>query len=153
MRFFIYSKLLKESDRQYVIDLLEVMNQHSIEYAFYGKYAEQIKDQKIIESGVDIVNTYGELCAYKPDLVMTMGGDGTILSAIDLVRDSDVPIMGVNLGRLGFLSSIEKSKIKEVVEAVVAGEYYTEPRSMLELTCNLPLFDNLPFAFKRLYSS
>ena len=146
MRFFIYSKLLKESDRQYVTDLLEVMDEQGIQYAFFGEYATQIKEQDFIDKDLEEVNTYNELLAFKPDLVMTMGGDGTILSVIDVVRDSGVPVMGVNLGRLGFLSSIEKSKIKDVVEAVVAGDYYTEPRSLLQLSCNLPIFENLPYA-------
>lgn len=146
MNFFIYSKLLKEGDKQYVQDLLDVLKEQKIEYALHGAYAKQLIAESIVENDVDVVNNYEELIQYKPDLVMTLGGDGTILSVIDIVRDSGVPIMGVNLGRLGFLSSIEKVKIKEVVKAVVAGEYYTEPRAMLKLECNMPLFDSLPLA-------
>ena len=146
MKFFIYSKLLKKADKQYVKDLFDVMDEQKIEYAVYGTYADQLIDQDLVKDDIQVINTYDELVENKPDLVMTLGGDGTILSAIDIVRDSGVPIMGINLGRLGFLSSIEKIKIKEVVEAVVAGEYYTEPRAMLKLECNMPLFDKLPYA-------
>ncbi len=146
MKFFIYSKLLKEDDKQYVQALLDVMDDQEIEYGIYGTYADQLIKGGLVNNEISIVNTHQDLINYKPDLVMTLGGDGTILSAIDIVRDSGVPIMGINLGRLGFLSSIEKVKIKEVVEAVMAGEYYTEPRSMLKLECNMPLFDSLPFA-------
>lgn len=146
MKFFIYSKLLKENDKQYVQDLFDVMDEKHIQYAVNGRYADQLKAQKLIDYDITVINTNLELINYNPDLVMTLGGDGTILSVIDIVRDSQVPIMGINLGRLGFLSSIEKGKIKEVVEAVVAGEYYTEPRTMLKLECNMPLFDSLPYA-------
>ncbi|MDF1696043.1 MAG: NAD kinase [Saprospiraceae bacterium] len=146
MKFFIYSKLLKENDKQYVQDLLDVMNEQNIEYAVLGSYAVQLKDQGVISRELKLVDNYEELKAFQPDLVMTLGGDGTILSAIEIVRDSGFPIMGVNLGRLGFLSSIEKVKIKEVVIAVVRGDFYTEPRAMLSLDCNLPIFENLPYA-------
>lgn len=146
MKFFIYSKLLKEPDVQYVQDLLDAFKKQNIQFALYGKYASQLQEVNLVEEDVQVVNTYDELINYNPDMVMTLGGDGTILSAIDIVRDSGVPIMGVNLGRLGFLSSIEKIKIKEVVEAVAAGEYYTEPRTLLQLSCNKPLFNSLPYA-------
>lgn len=146
MRFFIYSKLLKDDDKQYVQDLFDVMEQQGIQYAVYGTYADQLIEQKLTNQEIAVVNNNQELINFNPDLVMTLGGDGTILSVIDIVRDSGVPIMGINLGRLGFLSSIEKIKIKEVVEAVVDGEYYIEPRAMLKLNCNMPLFDSLPFA-------
>lgn len=146
MKFFIYSKLLKDSDKQYVQDLLNVMHDQNIEFAVIGKYAKQLKDQNVLTDEIRVVDNCEELKAFGPDLVVTLGGDGTILSAIEIVRDSGIPIMGVNLGRLGFLSSIEKVKIKDVVEAVVRGDFYTEPRSMLKLECNLPIFENLPYA-------
>jgi NAD+ kinase len=146
MKFFIYSKLLREADMPYVRDLLEVMDKHKIQYALYEKYSIQLQQQHLIKSDVRTINTFEDFINFNPDMVMTLGGDGTILSVISLVRDSGVPIMGINLGRLGFLSSIEKIKIKEVVEGVLAGEFYTEPRTILRLECNLPLFDSLPFA-------
>ena len=146
MRFFIYSKVLKDDDKQYVQDLFDVMGAQGIQYAVFGSYADQLVAQNLIDKEIAVVNNNQELIDYNPDMVMTLGGDGTILSVIDIVRDSGVPIMGINLGRLGFLSSIEKIKIKEVVEAVVEGEYYIEPRAMLKLSCNMPLFDSLPFA-------
>jgi len=146
MRFFIYSKLLKEADIPYVKNLIDVMTEQNIQYALYGIYADQLKAHSLISEEIEVVNSYVELLNFKPDMVMTLGGDGTILSAIEIVRDSGVPMMGVNLGRLGFLSSIEKTKIKEVVEAVVANDFYMEARSMLKLECNKTLFNNFPFA-------
>lgn len=146
MKFFIYSKIFKEDDKQYVQDLLDALKEHNIEYAMFGKYAKQLLSHGVIDDGIRVVNTHEELLTYAPDLVMTLGGDGTILSSIELVKDSGFPLMGVNLGRLGFLSSIEKTKIREVVEAVTKGEFYNEPRAMLSLKCNLPIFTSLPYA-------
>jgi NAD+ kinase len=80
------------------------------------------------------------------DFVITLGGDGTILSAITEVRDSHVPIVGINLGRLGFLASIEKTRIREALECMCQGMYSLEKRRLLYLESNLPLFGETRFA-------
>jgi len=65
------------------------------------------------------------------DLLITLGGDGTIVRAVRAVAKARVPILGVNLGRLGFLAEVEPSDVEHAVEAVMAGQYITEERMML----------------------
>ena len=146
MKLFIYSQLLKEKDIEYVSELLSVIKNNDIKLSISSSYAEQLEGSTLDLPPYNKVTSYEELIAERPDMVVTLGGDGTILNAIDIVRDSGIPILGVNLGRLGFLSSIEKSKIKASIEGVLKGDYYTEDRSLLALECNLPLFVDLPYA-------
>jgi len=146
MKIFIYSQLLKDKDKEYITQLFDVIQEQSLEVAIYGDYARQLEESDLELPTYSIVSTYEDLLASKSDMVVTLGGDGTILSVIELVRDSQIPVLGVNLGRLGFLSSIEKSKLKDSFTGVLNGEYYTEERTLLSLGCNLPLFENLPFA-------
>lgn len=146
MKFFIYSQLLKAKDAEYVSELMSVLSEHSSDIAVFTSYAEQLKVGGIALPEHIVLSTHKELTDYAPDIVITLGGDGTILNAIDIVRDSTIPILGVNLGRLGFLSSIEKTKIREAITEVISGAYYTEKRSLLSLKCNLPLFERLPYA-------
>lgn len=146
MKLLLYSQLLKEKDQQYIKDLLAVIKESNIELAIFNDYADQLESSDLIIPDYQRVITNEELLEFNPNMVVTLGGDGTILNAIDLVRDSGIPILGVNLGRLGFLSSIEKSKIKEAITEVVNGEYYTQDRTMLRLECNLPIFESLPYA-------
>ena len=77
---------------------------------------------------------------------MSLGGDGTILQAVTLVRDSKVPILGINMGRLGFLASIEKKLIPDAVYQLVTGSYEIEERSLLKLDSNENLFGEIPIA-------
>ena len=70
------------------------------------------------------------------DFLMVVGGDGTFLSAATVVRDSCVPIVGVNLGRLGFLS---ENRPENVVEALVAGDFEMEHRSLLHLDASVSI--------------
>lgn len=146
MKLLLYSQLLKEKDQHYIKDLLAVIKESEIELAIFDSYADQLEASDLSLPDYQRVSSNAELLDCAPDMVVTLGGDGTILNAIDLVRDSAIPILGVNLGRLGFLSSIEKTKIREAILGVVNGEYYTEERSMLSLECNLPIFENLPYA-------
>ncbi len=67
-----------------------------------------------------------------PGLVVALGGDGTILKAVHILSDADAPILGVNLGRLGFLSGAEESELYPALEAALAGEARIERRAMLQ---------------------
>tara|TARA_B110000091_G_scaffold56374_1_gene61910 strand:+ start:2551 stop:3450 length:900 start_codon:yes stop_codon:yes gene_type:complete len=65
------------------------------------------------------------------DLLFTIGGDGTILRAVTYVRDLNIPILGINAGRMGFLASIKKDAIRESVACVYNGEFTVQERSLL----------------------
>jgi NAD+ kinase len=65
------------------------------------------------------------------DLVVVLGGDGTLLRALGLVLEAEVPVLGVNLGRLGFLTEVEPDGLLSALEAVWAGRYQVEQRSTL----------------------
>jgi len=80
------------------------------------------------------------------DCVIALGGDGTMLAATAEVRDSNIPIMGINLGRLGFLASIEKRRIKEAIDLLKRGRFSLDERYLLHLDSNVPLFGDMPFA-------
>jgi NAD+ kinase len=67
------------------------------------------------------------------ELAISLGGDGTFLRAAHLCRDADVPVLGVNLGRLGFLAEVERHDLGPVLRAVAAGEYRIEERATLTM--------------------
>ncbi|MCU0451803.1 MAG: NAD kinase [Bernardetiaceae bacterium] len=80
------------------------------------------------------------------DLMVSIGGDGTLLEAITLVRDTGVPVLGINLGRLGFLANLGKDRIAQGIEAVINGQYQIDERTMLQLDSQAGLFGELNFA-------
>ena len=67
------------------------------------------------------------------DLVIVLGGDGTILRAAELVRENPAPILGINLGHVGFMAEAERSEISSVVQAMVSGSYEIKDRTTLEV--------------------
>ncbi len=80
------------------------------------------------------------------DFVMTLGGDGTMLKAASIVSKEMLPVIGINLGRLGFLSSIEKSKIHDAILKIKDNKFKIEERSMLKLSSNIEIFKDYPYA-------
>jgi NAD+ kinase len=86
----------------------------------------------------------------KPDAFISIGGDGTILDTITIVRDSNIPILGVNLGRLGFLSSVSHQQVERAIEAVLTNNYILDRRTLLSLKTSNNLFGDLNFALNEL---
>jgi NAD+ kinase len=80
------------------------------------------------------------------DFLISLGGDGTILDTVTLIKNKNIPILGINYGRLGFLAGISKTDLKTVVDALVNGTYVVDKRTLIHLDANKELFDNTPFA-------
>lgn len=88
-----------------------------------------------------------ELTALQPDMLLAVGGDGTFLSAAELVADSGIPVLGVNLGRLGFLSENTPS---DAARAVLEGRWAVEDRPVLSIDCPVVPRNIWPFAFNEM---
>lgn len=80
------------------------------------------------------------------DCLISLGGDGTLLDTVTLVKNKNIPILGINFGRLGFLASISKDELASAVDALVNRTYLIDKRSLIHLESNLPLFGETPFA-------
>ncbi len=146
MQVVVYSKLLKEQDIPHVQNLFDALHDEQISVYVYGPYLDTLKQYIRFGQDVGRFEGYPDFKARKFDFVITLGGDGTILGATTLVRDSGVPILGINLGRLGFLASIEKSRIREAVRSLARGHYALDERNLLYLESNIPVFGDLRFA-------
>ncbi len=88
----------------------------------------------LLASDVEPVGAPGLAGAAPADLVVTLGGDGTILRAVHSIDGADVPVLGVNLGRLGFLTGADASEMTETVAAAIAGEVNADRLAMLDVT-------------------
>lgn len=78
----------------------------------------------------------GSITAGTPDMVVAVGGDGTMLAAVQVAIDHDIPIFGFNLGTIGFLTEVEPADMERVVESLGADDYETVPRMGIKATLN-----------------
>lgn len=75
-----------------------------------------------------------------PDLIISIGGDGTMLDTLTVVKDTEIPVLGINTGRLGFLSATGTEGFESAIEAFLTGNYMIDPRSVIELKTSAELF-------------
>src|SRR5689334_23738532 len=82
---------------------------------------------------VERVETDAE-AARNCDLVLVLGGDGTILRGAELARETGTPLLGINLGHVGFLAEADHDDLEQVIDAVVAGHYRAEERLTVDVS-------------------
>ena len=78
--------------------------------------------------------------------MISLGGDGTLLDTVTFVKDSGIPVLGINYGRLGFLANIGKEEIHSAMDAMVNRKYVLDKRTLIHLDANIPLFGETPYA-------
>ena len=105
--------------------------------------SKNISEDFIIGSSLEDVDT-------APDLLISIGGDGTMLDTVTAIGDSEIPIVGFNTGRLGFLANNAKEEAKQIVEMLLKGDYELEQRSLLSLETDDKLFGKNNFALNEL---
>ncbi len=146
MQVAVFSQILKPKDEPYVQQLFDALYQHGIAAYVYAPYLQELRGRIIFQMNVGSFESHTDFRMRSFDYLITLGGDGTMLQAITFVRDSNVPILGINLGRLGFMATVGKTKISEALEQVIRGQYYLANRRTLHLESDPPLFGDMPFA-------
>jgi NAD+ kinase len=92
------------------------------------------------------VSEYGQSTLPAADFLFSLGGDGTLLQAVTHVGAKEIPIVGVNMGRLGFLATTAPEDLKKAVKAVFSGRFDIDKRVLLKLDSNINVFGDLNFA-------
>ena len=95
---------------------------------------------------IKVLSGQKELQEARIDMVITLGGDGTILGAASLIGELEIPILGINLGRLGFLAGVERTKIVEAFNSVDKGHYRIESRKMIYVESDPNIFGQTSYA-------
>ncbi len=129
--------------------LIRTLEEKAVEFLFYEKFYEHIKDHVVFKKPLRILSSKSI-----PDkdtfCMISIGGDGTLLDTITLIQDSGIPVLGINTGRLGFLSAISTDEISFAAKALIDGDYAIDRRAMLQLSAPSDLFDNFNYALNEL---
>ncbi|TBR18990.1 MAG: NAD kinase [Chitinophagaceae bacterium] len=145
MKIAIYSRIIEgdnNSDIQHFFDELEKQN---IEAVVFLPLMEQLRG--IVRLPKTTTSFYlSEDLNNEIDYVVSLGGDGTLLDAVTLVRDKGIPILGINFGRLGFLASIGRDQMEGVVKAFSNRTFVVDKRTLIHLDANISMFGPVPFA-------
>lgn len=146
MRILLYGKQISEEQIPPVKLLFDILSKEDGTVYIHRPYLELIKKKFLPQTDLEAIDGYHDLQDLKIDYVLTLGGDGTILGVVTLIRDLQIPVMGINLGRLGFMASIEQQYIDKALDFLKQGKYRLQRRSMLSLESSQPLFGESTFA-------
>ncbi|SDX78014.1 NAD kinase [Flavobacterium degerlachei] len=137
MKVAIYGQYYQNSTEPIIRDIFVFFNQNNVELVIEANFLEMLYEKEIIKKEYNTFSSHTELDSTF-DILVSIGGDGTILRAATLVRDSGVPILGINAGRLGFLATVQKENIHEFLQIVLDKKYTLSKRTLLSLTCDPP---------------
>jgi len=134
MKVAVYGKAFTLDVRPYMEALHKKVVAEGFEIILYKRLDKFLRDQCAWDFGYDTFEGHEDLLSFNPDFVFTIGGDGTILDAATLVRNSKIPLVGINTGRLGFLANIAKDEINSMIDNLISGNYRLDYRQTLMLS-------------------
>ena len=145
MRIAIYSRGIENNKIEDIELLLSLLLKHGIEPVFYQDFFNQFYSAVDLEGSYSTFNSSDDMIN-NIDCLISLGGDGTLLDTVSLVKDTGIPVLGINYGRLGFLANIGRDEINAAVEALAERKYVLDKRTLLHLDANIPLFGDVPYA-------
>ena len=146
MKIAIYGRQFNNSVLPYVQQVFDSLAKCDIEPYIYDKYNQFISGKVFFPRKFHLFRNHSELLESKVDVVISLGGDGTMLDAVSIVRNSLIPIIGINFGRLGFLASINKDDIQSAINSLFKKDFTLDARAMLTVESEHNLFGNENFA-------
>ena len=148
MKVSIFGHTVKEESLPYLQALIQKLEENNIAICFYEPFLNMIKPVINIKQEFSSFTLESKLT--KSDFLICIGGDGTILDATVLVGKSNIPIIGINAGRLGFLANNNFDEVHQMVEHLVDENYELESRSLLELKTQQHIFGENNYALNEL---
>lgn len=128
----IYGQFYHENSAVFIEQLFEILRANKVSVFVEEQFYQLIIKNKAIDTDRYEYPTFKTLDS-SFDLFFSIGGDGTILKSITYIKDLNIPLAGINTGRLGFLASIQKEEIATCVPKILAGNYKISERSLLSI--------------------
>lgn len=136
MKIALFGKSFSPEFREEVAELFQQLRQRKCHIICETNFADYLCKVYGCCLPFDALYDKTNFLTHTPDLLMSIGGDGTFLDAIAYVRDSEIPMVGINIGRLGFLANIAVDEKEEALDAILQGSYEIEKRDVLAITVN-----------------
>ncbi|NQX85411.1 MAG: NAD kinase [Flavobacteriaceae bacterium] len=134
MKIAIYGQFYPKNSTVYIKNLLQILSNKPVEVLIKKTFLDAINAHH--DLAIDDTHKFQTFSTLDTsfNLLISIGGDGTILRAIEHVKDLDIPIIGLNTGRLGFLATIQKDTIEAAIDQILDGKYSISERSLLSIT-------------------
>ena len=146
-KFALFGNVYQAKKSARVLRLLSILEKHQAEVYVQKEFFQFLtKEQKM---DLQVAGTFEE-DNFEADIVLSMGGDGTFLKAASHVGNKNIPILGINTGRLGFLADVSPEELEETFEDIYKNNYKIEDRSVLQVTSEGQPLKSTPFGLNEI---
>ncbi len=147
MRFALFGNTYQEHKSAHVAHLLDILREKGAEICISSEFYDFLRHHTYADlKGLDLF----EGNSFTADMALSIGGDGTFLKAASRVGKKEIPILGINTGRLGFLADISPDQMEETFDEIYNGTYRVEPIRVLKLTCNGHVLKGYPYGLNEI---
>ncbi|MBS1607669.1 MAG: NAD kinase [Bacteroidetes bacterium] len=145
MKVAIYSRVIEEDYYSDIQLFFDELYKHKIQPVIFCSFFEQIQNKINLPLSAATFNSSEDLNG-DIDFIISFGGDGTLLDTVTLVRDKNIPVMGINFGRLGFLAGIGRNELTVAVQSMGKRAFVIDKRTMIHVDSDQSLFGQVPYA-------
>ncbi len=140
MKLALYSRVYKDEYLPVLEELFAIIQEKGIQITVYKEIATFIQSRLKLPNALATFDEHSNL-PEDIDFLISLGGDGTLLDTVRLVRGSQIPVAGINAGRLGFLADINRQEVKELIFSLENNTYSIEKRTLVHVDSNQPIFE------------
>lgn len=149
MKIAIYGKPYKNQLNTSIRSILNSLNTEGFDVAIYEKFEGFLRSEGHIDAGYQTFSRENvDIEEY--NCLVSIGGDGTLLDTLTIIRDSGVPVIGINAGRLGFISNISIDEFEVILTDLKSGNFTCDERTLLKVETDREIFGDFPYALNEL---
>ncbi len=146
MKVAVYARNFDEKGAVYISQLFQLFEERKIEYYLNVAFKNFKENHSLFLQPASWFSSAEDIAQLNPNFFISLGGDGTLLDTVAFIKDSNIPVLGINLGRLGFLASINKNEIVKTIDDLQKNAYSIDSRTMIAIQTNPSLFGSLNYA-------
>jgi NAD+ kinase len=148
VKIAIYGKKLEENYFSFVQLLFQKLLEKEVEVIVYEDFHKDLSKKLSLDNRLKVFTSHNDI--NDVNYLFSIGGDGTLLKTITFVRDKNIPILGVNTGRLGFLTSIVTEEIDSAINDILSKKFDLDTRTLLSLETENNLFGDINYALNEI---
>ena len=145
MNIAIYGHAANFNESAPVQVLFDKLKETGVGVMVHTHFIDFLRENFSLDENIQTFSTHEDIKG-KVDYLFSLGGDGTLLETISLIRNSGIPILGINTGRLGFLASVAKEEINESLDLLFDKKYSLDKRTLLQLNSKENHFGSINYA-------
>jgi NAD+ kinase len=145
MKIAVYARSTKDNHSAYIEQIYNIVKDEKVDLIIHEPYYNFLKQNYNFTIPISTFSTSEELIS-KADYLICLGGDGTMLETVALVKNSGIPVLGVNTGRLGFLASVNKDDLAKALQQLLKEKFTLDKRELIEITGCSQCFGDVNYA-------